>query len=168
MANRVATYLDFATARTGELYRSACLLTGGDTHLAEDLVQETLERVFVRWRLVSGADNPAAYVQTMLVRTSLSWRRRRSSSERPTGELPEASVVEHGDAALRVTLMGALAQLSPRDRAVLVLRYWEDRSIEQTAAVLNLTPGAVSTRCSRALTRLRSQLGDGVSPFAGR
>ena len=168
MANRVASYLDFATARAGDLYRSACLLTGGDTHLAEDLVQETLARVFVRWRLVSGADNPAAYTQTMLVRTALSWRRRRSSSERPTGELFEASGVEDGDTALRVTLMDALAQLSTRDRAVLVLRYWEDRSVEQTAAVLNLTPGAVTTRSHRALARLRSQLGDGVSPFAGR
>ena len=57
MANRAAAYLDFAAARAGELYRSACLLTGGDTHLAEDLVQETLARVFVRWRRVSGASS---------------------------------------------------------------------------------------------------------------
>ncbi|MFC1404162.1 MULTISPECIES: SigE family RNA polymerase sigma factor [Streptacidiphilus] len=166
MANTVATYLDFAAARAGDLYRSACLLTGGDTHLAEDLVQETLGRVFVRWRRVSGADNPAAYAQTMLVHTFLSWRRLRRSREQPTEVLPEAAAASAGDTALRITLMDALARLSARDRAVLVLRYWEDRSIEQTASVLRLSPGAVSTRSTRALSRLRSQLGDDVNLFA--
>jgi RNA polymerase sigma-70 factor (sigma-E family) len=168
MANKAAEYLDFAAARAGHLYRSACLLTGGDTHLAEDLVQETLGQVFVRWRRVSGADNPAAYAQTMLVHIFLSWRRLRSSRERPTGELPEARVVESGDPALRVLLMDALARLSPRDRAVLVLRYWEDQSVEHTAAALRLTPGAVCTRSSRALARLRTQLGGDLSLFVER
>jgi len=165
MAPVVAEYLDFAGARTGHLYRSACLLTGGDTHLAEDLVQETLGRMYARWRRVSKADNPAAYAQTMLVHTFLSWRRLRSSGERPTDVLPETPSVEPDDAALRIALFDALAQLPARDRAVLVLRYWEDLSIEQTAAVLKLSAGAVSTRTSRALSRMRTQLGDDLASF---
>ena len=163
MANTAHAYVDFAAARTGHLYRSACLLTGGDTHLAEDLVQETLGRIFARWRRVSQADNPAAYAQTMLVHTFLSWHRLRSSGERPTETLPETPAAEGADPALRITLLGALAQLPARDRAVLVLRYWEDLSVEQTAAALRLTAGAVSTRASRALARLRVQLGDDIA-----
>ncbi len=161
-------YQAFAAARVGHLYRSACLLTGGDTHLAEDLVQETLGRVFVRWRRVSAADNPVAYAQTMLVHTFLSWRRRRSSDERPTASPPEAHAAEAGDTALRVTLLSALRQLPERDRAVLVLRYWEDRSVQETAAALRLGPGAVRSHALRALARLREELGDDASLFVDR
>ncbi|MFC1420880.1 SigE family RNA polymerase sigma factor [Streptacidiphilus cavernicola] len=161
-------YQAFAAARIGHLYRSACLLTGGDTHLAEDLVQETLGRIFVRWRRVSGADNPVAYAQTMLAHTFLSWRRRRSSGERPSATPPEAGIAEDGDPALRVTLLSALRQLPERDRAVLVLRYWEDRSVQETATALRLSAGAVRSHALRALTRLRAELGDDASLFIDR
>jgi RNA polymerase sigma-70 factor (sigma-E family) len=161
-------YQEFASARIGHLYRSACLLTGGDIHLAEDLVQETLGRIFVRWRRVSAADNPVAYVHTMLVHTFLSWRRLRSSGERPIAVPPEPPAAEDGDAALRMTLVAALGQLSARDRAVLVLRYWEDRSVEETAVALQLSAGAVRAQSMRALTRLRAQLGGDVTLFADR
>ncbi|WP_042364915.1 SigE family RNA polymerase sigma factor [Streptacidiphilus neutrinimicus] len=154
-------YLDFATARVGALYRSASLLTTGDPHLAEDLVQETLGRMYVHWRHVSVADNPAAYAHTVLVRVFLSHRRRRSSAEQPTGALPEGVATEE-DATLRLTLLDALARLGPRDRAVLVLRYWEDRSVEETARALRSSAGAVRTQSSRALGRLRSILGDSL------
>jgi RNA polymerase sigma-70 factor (sigma-E family) len=156
-------YLEFAGARAGELFRSACLLAGGDTHLAEDLVQETLGRMFVVWGRMSRVDNPAAYAQTVLVRTFLTHRRRRSSGERPSAELPERPAGGQGDAALRVALLDALARLAPKDRAVLVLRYWEDRSIEETAAVLESTTGAVRTRSTRALERLRAELGGSLA-----
>ena len=155
-------YLEFATARSTHLYRTACLLAGGDTHLAEDLVQETLGRMYVHWRKVSAADNPAAYAHTVLVRAFLSHRRRRSSDERPTSRLPDGTAPE-SDPALRVTLLNALAELSARDRAVVVLRYWEDRSVEETAALLRLSAGAVRTQSSRALVRLRAVLGTGLS-----
>ncbi|WP_370076520.1 SigE family RNA polymerase sigma factor [Streptacidiphilus sp. MAP12-16] len=160
-------YLEFSAGRIGHLYRSACLLTGGDTHLAEDLVQETLGRIFVRWRHVSAADNPVAYAQTMLVHTFLSWRRLRRSSEQPIASPPESPGDGDDDVALRVTLLAALAQLSARDRAVLVLRYWEDRSVEETAAALRLSPGAIRAHALRALARLRAQLGDDLSIFVG-
>ncbi|MDH6137264.1 RNA polymerase sigma-70 factor (sigma-E family) [Kitasatospora sp. MAA4] len=171
---REAEYLEFAAGRTGDLYRSACLLTGGDTHLAEDLVQETLSRMFVLWRRrtawFAGAvriDNPAAYAHTVLVRIFLSHRRLRSSGERPVGELPDGPGRE-GDPALSLTLIGALAQLSARDRAVLVLRYWEDRSVEETADVLRSRSGAVRTQSVRALARLRVLLGDSLTELAQR
>ncbi|WP_073946214.1 SigE family RNA polymerase sigma factor [Streptomyces kebangsaanensis] len=159
---------EFAAARAGHLYRSACLLTGGDTHLAEDLVQETLGRVYVHWKKVSRADNPAGYAQTVLTCAFLAHRRRHSSRrERATGVLPEVPEPQTGgDAPLRLTLLEALGQLPAKDRAVVVLRYWEDRSIEETAAVLNASSAAVRTRCVRALARLRVLLGDSLGEYA--
>jgi len=154
-------YLEFAARRAAALYRSACLLSGGDTHLAEDLVQETLGRMYVHWHKAAAADNPAGYAHTVLVRAFLSHRRKRSSTETPREELPDAVTAE-GDATVRIVLLDALGQLTPRDRAVLVLRYWEDRSVEETAQALRLSPGAVRTRCSRALERLRGVLGDSL------
>ncbi|MFI8102594.1 SigE family RNA polymerase sigma factor [Streptomyces sp. NPDC086023] len=168
--SRTDGFREFAAARTGHLYRSACLLTSGDTHLAEDLVQETLGRMYVLWgRRLSRIDNPAAYAQTVLVREFLTHRRRSSSSERPHGELPDTDAAPTGaDPALRITLLGALGELSPKDRAVIVLRYWEDRSIEETADAMNVSSAAVRTRCTRALSRLRDQLGGTLVEFAMR
>ncbi|MFE9421606.1 SigE family RNA polymerase sigma factor [Kitasatospora sp. NPDC006697] len=160
-------FLEFAAARGRQLYKTAYLLTGGDAHLAEDLVQEALSRMFVRWRRVSRLENPAGYAQTVLVNTFISLRRRRSSSERVTGEFPELAVTD-GDPALRVTLLDALRRMSRQDRAVLVLRFWEDRSVEETAAALQLTSTAVRSRSHRALGRMRAQLGGSVTEFADR
>ncbi|MER5636886.1 SigE family RNA polymerase sigma factor [Kitasatospora sp. NPDC002227] len=167
---REAEYLEFAAARTGHLYRSACLLTGGDTHLAEDLVQEVLGRMYVLWHRTSWLsggtriDNPAAYAHTVLVRAFLSHQRRRSATERPYGELPDHPGREV-DPSVRVTLMDALGRLSARDRAVLILRYWEDRSVEETAEAMRASSGAVRTQSVRALNRLRALLGDSLADF---
>ncbi|MFC9329722.1 SigE family RNA polymerase sigma factor [Kitasatospora sp. NPDC057015] len=150
----------FAASRGRHLLRTAFLLTGGDAHLAEDLVQEALGRVFVKWRKVSRLENPSGYVQTVLVNTFLSYRRRRSSSERVTDTFPEIAV-EGPDPALRLTLLRALAEIPAQDRAVLVLRFWEDRSVEETAAALRMSGTAVRSRSSRALARMRATLGEG-------
>ncbi|MFI9600606.1 SigE family RNA polymerase sigma factor [Streptomyces sp. NPDC052043] len=167
-SERAEAYHEFAAARAGHLYRSACLLTGGDTHLAEDLVQETLGRVYLRWGRVSRVDNPAAYAQTVLTRAFLAHRRRHSSHrEHATDVLPEVPEPRTGgDTPLRLTLLEALGQLSAKDRAVVVLRYWEDRSIEETAAALDASSAAVRTRCVRALARLRALLGDSLAEYA--
>ncbi|MGW4895754.1 SigE family RNA polymerase sigma factor [Kitasatospora sp. NPDC004240] len=167
-----AGFLELVSGRTGQLYRSACLLTSGDTHQAEDLVQETLSRMYVLWRRSAWTgghriDNPGAYAHTVLVRTFLAHKRLRSSGERPTGELPEGEARET-DATLRLTLLDALARLPAKDRAVLVLRYWEDRSVEETAEALRSSSGAVRTRTSRALARLRVLLGDSLAELAAR
>ncbi|GAA4888243.1 SigE family RNA polymerase sigma factor [Streptomyces coeruleoprunus] len=171
-------FVEFAVGRSGHLFRSACLLTSGDTHLAEDLVQETLGRMYALWgrtglfgRSATRIDNPAAYAQTVLVRVFLTHQRRRSAAERPVGEFPDrphAPGWGEGDPELRVALLEALAGLAPKDRAVIVLRYWEDRSIEETAKVLQVSPGAVRTRSVRALTRLRERLGGSFSELAAR
>lgn len=165
---RADEYAEFAAARAGHLYRSACLLTAGDTHLAEDLVQETLGRIYVRWGRVSRVGNPAGYAQTVLTRTFLAHQRRRSSTERATATIPDhaASYGGQGDLPLRLTLLQALAGLPAKDRAVIVLRYWEDRSVEETADAVNASSAAVRTRCTRALGRLRELLGEDLGEYA--
>ncbi|MEU3508764.1 sigma factor [Streptomyces longwoodensis] len=109
--------MECAAGSGGHLYRSACLLTSGDTHLAEDLVQETLSRMYALWGRISRTDNPAAYAQTVLVRTFLTQRRRYSASERPLADVPELPV-PHGadDPALRLALLQALRELPPTRR----------------------------------------------------
>ncbi|TDC72347.1 SigE family RNA polymerase sigma factor [Streptomyces hainanensis] len=153
------SYRQFAVSRSAALYRSACLMTSGDTHLAEDLVQETLSRMYTVWHRRKCIDNPDAYAKTVLVRVYLTHRRRRSSSEQPAVRLPEQPAVEVGDSSLRVTLLQALAELPRKDRAVLVLRFWEDLSIEQTAEAMRTSSSAVRSRSSRALAKLRTRLG---------
>ncbi|UED84558.1 SigE family RNA polymerase sigma factor [Streptomyces profundus] len=151
------SYRQFAEGRGPALYRSACLMTSGDTHLAEDLVQETLGRMYTMWNRRRCIENPGAYAKKVLVRVYLTHRRRRSSDEQPAPWLPEQPI-EIGDSSLRVTLLQALAALPRKDRAVLVLRYWEDLSIEQTAAAMSTSSSAVRSRSSRALVKLRAQL----------
>lgn len=159
---------EFAIARTPQLYRSAWLLCG-DRHLAEDLVQETLAKVFAKWRRPFGAriDNPAAYAQTTLTRTFLSSRRKRSSGEIPHGDLPEsaASVVldQAETSELRLALLAALSELKKDDRAVLVLRYLEDLSVDEVAQRMGTSSGAVRNRSLRALERVRPLLDQSLS-----
>ena len=151
---------EFAIARTPQLYRSAWLLCG-DRHQAEDLVQETLAKVYVRWRrpLSARIDNPAAYAQTALTRTFLSGKRRRSSTELSYADLPDSPVADHTALSdVRLELRDALAELSPADRVVLVLRYLEDLSVDEVADRMGTSAGAVRTRSSRALARVRGRI----------
>ncbi|MEV0172951.1 SigE family RNA polymerase sigma factor [Streptomyces sp. NPDC050803] len=156
-ARRQAEIEQFMQAVSPRLFRTA-LLVCGDWHLAEDLVQTALGKIFVSWRKVRSADNPQAYARTVLMRTYLSYVRLHRTYERPVEHLPDRSV-EAKDSALRVALSQALAQLAPQDRAVVVLRYWEDRSVSQTAADLGLSAGSVRIRSMRALAKLREALG---------
>ncbi|MFI5618178.1 SigE family RNA polymerase sigma factor [Streptomyces sp. NPDC051567] len=140
-------FREFAAARSGQLYRSACLLASGDTHLAEDLVQETLGRMYLIWGRIARIDNPAAYAQTVLVRAFLTHQRRRSTGERPLRGAPRSG---RGGGRRRsgaaADLLEALGRLPPKDRAVLVLRYGEDRSVEETAAAMNASSAAVRSQ----------------------
>lgn len=157
----------FVASRGAHLYRTACLLTGGDTHLAEDLVQETLGRMYTKWGRRRRIDNPSGYAQTTMVNAFISIRRRRSASERPTegvGDVPDGGA--DADVDLRLTLIDALRELTELDCAVLVLRFWEDRSVEETATALKLTSSAVRSRSSRALARVRERLGADFVEFA--
>jgi len=157
--NDAEEFTAFVHATAPRLHRAALLLTG-DHHLTDDLTQATYARVYASWRRVSRADDPLAYARRTLLNTYLSHRRLRRNSELPADPalLPEHSGPE-GDHATRVDLLDALTLLPPSDRAVLVLRYWEDRSVADTAHDLGITEGAVRTRSSRALQRLRPLLG---------
>jgi RNA polymerase sigma-70 factor (sigma-E family) len=149
---------DFATGASAALFRSAWMLTG-DWHLAEDLVQDTLARMYRIWGGIGRIDNPAAYAQTVLARQFLSHRRRRSSGESPSDRLPEGATAGP-DTDLRLALAAALAELPKRDRAVLVLRYLCDRSVEQVAIDVGRSPSAVRVQSMRALAKLRAALGE--------
>ncbi len=147
----------FARARTPELMRAAWLLCG-DRYAAEDLVQDTLARLFSRWSRVRRADNPVAYSRTVLTRLYIDTKRRRSSGERPVEILPDSGRLDP-DADLRRSLVTALAQLGSTDRAVLVLRFLLDLDVATVASTLDLTGQAVRSRTNRALARLREELG---------
>ena len=163
-------FRDFAATRAPALHRAAYLLCGNH-HEAEDLVQETLAKVYVAWGR-RGVDNPAAYARTTLTRTFISSRRRRSSTERPSEALPDVVLAE-ADTAAHLDLFRELRALPPVDRAVVVLRYLEDASVRETAAALGLSEQAVRTRSSRALARVRAAMtttpvdGDAALAVAG-
>jgi RNA polymerase sigma-70 factor (sigma-E family) len=161
-----AEFADFVHATGTQLFRTAVLLCG-DHHLAEDLTQMTYAKMFAKWSTVRRADSPTAYARTTLLNTFLSHRRLRRSSERPVDDLPEGRHDDR-DPTVRVDLIRALATLPSTDRAVLVLRYWEDRSVEETARALGMSSGAVRTRSGRALARLRDRLEPALLPTSAR
>lgn len=145
----------FVSARGDALWRSAWLLTG-DHQLAEDLVQTALAK---SWRAFSrvGIDGFEPYVRRVMFTTYISWWRRKWRGERPTGELPELAGRDVGaDSDGRNDLLAALEGLPRGQRAVVVLRYFEDLSEAQAAGVLGISVGTVKSQCSRALTALRT------------
>lgn len=147
----------FARASQRKLYRTAYLLCG-NAEGARDLTQTTLAKVFQHWRRVSAADHPDAYARTVLTRTFLAERRRRLRDLLAHTRADPPPRPEHAE--LRVTLLAALAALPPRARAMVVLRYWEDLSVETVTGLLRCSEGTVKSQCSRALAKLRTQLGE--------
>lgn len=144
---------DYVLARGDALHRTAYLLTR-DSALAEDLVQTALARSWGAWRRIEGDPDP--YVRRVLVNTFNSWWRRRWNGERPTEVLPERSTDDHTDAiAVRDQIAHALASLPKRQRAVIVLRYFDDLTEAQTADALGISVGTVKSQASKALARLR-------------
>ncbi|HEU0241166.1 MAG TPA: SigE family RNA polymerase sigma factor [Micromonosporaceae bacterium] len=148
---------EFAVARAKRLFQYAYLICG-DWHQAEDLVQATLAKVYVAWRRVEHQENVDAYARRVLLRTYLSHRRLKRSSETPVAEVV-AGAYEDDSADLRVTLMTALRALPPRHRAVVVLRYFEGQTSESVAAILGMTASAVKSINTRSLAAMRAALG---------
>ena len=148
---------EFVVARTPALLRFAYALTS-DVALAEDLVQEALLKAARRWRLVLAADRPEAYVRRIIVNEYNSWRRLRRNSETPTGHVPDRAGLEATETALveRDAMWRALAGLPRRQRAAVVLRFYEDLSDTQVADVLGCSPATARSLTSRALQSLRS------------
>ena len=153
----------YAAARTPVLLRTAYLLCG-DWHHAEDIVSTAVVKLFVAWKAACRADNIDAYVRQIVVRAWLDERRRPWRRERPAAELPDPPAYSDlaGTTTDRVVLWRALNAMPARQRAVLVLRYYEDLSIEQTAQVLRCSAGAVKSMTHRALDTLRGLLPDGM------
>jgi RNA polymerase sigma-70 factor (sigma-E family) len=152
----IESFEAFVHATAGGLHRTAVLLCG-EHHLAEDLTQATYAKVFASWRRVATASDPVAYARTVLVRTFLSHRRLRRSSERPVDAVPDAAG-PWDDPTARLDLLAALRQLSADDRAVLVLRFWEDLGSADAAHLLGISDAACRQRTSRALARIRTLL----------
>ena len=159
-ADHTGDFGDFVASQAQHMTRTAWLLTG-QTQSAEDLVQDTLVKVFVRWKRVSSADDPARYARAVMLNTFISGKRKRSSTEHTTAFVFEA--VYESDNATRVDLLRALAALDRLDRTVIVLRYFDDMAPPDIARHLGLSPGAVRTRLSRALRKVRPLL-DGYAP----
>ena len=149
---------EFVRATGDRLYRTALGLCGNH-HLAEELTQSTYAKVYASWSRVSSADSPIAYTRTVMLRTFISQRRSRRIAEHPVADLPEAPA-DAPDVTARLGLLAAMRHLSPPDRTVLVLRYWEDLSVTETAELLGIRQSTCRTRTTRALRRLRDLMPD--------
>ncbi|MFE5482062.1 SigE family RNA polymerase sigma factor [Streptomyces sp. NPDC056527] len=160
-------FAEFAESAYASLLRTARLLTG-DPHAAEDLVQAALVRVYLRWGGSARWESPQAYARKVVVNLYATWRRRRWHTEvvRPGGDSAPDTHDMAGGADARLELARALAALPRAQRAVVVLRFYEDLSVEQTAELLGCSPGTVKSRTNRALERLRA--GGALAGYAGR
>ena len=142
----------FVVARSQALLRTAYLLVRDET-LAEDLLQTALTKAWFAWGRIEG--EPERYVRRILVNTSASWWRRRWHGERPTADLPERRTPDSRDASGDRDLWDAVGRLPARQRAVVVLRYLEDRTEGETADLMGCSVGTVKSQCSKALAKLR-------------
>ena len=152
-ADPYTSFAAFAEACQPRLQRAAYLICG-DQHLAEDLLQSALVKVALRWRQLHDGQ-PEAYLRMILYRDAVSWWRRQRR-EFPVAQLPEQRTADGSEAAqLRVIFARALARLTPKQRAVLVLRFFEDYSEARTAELLGVAVGTVKSQTAVALRRLR-------------
>ncbi|GAB2691806.1 SigE family RNA polymerase sigma factor [Kitasatospora kifunensis] len=149
-------FQEYVRGRQRSLLRSAYLITG-DPHLAHDLVQSALVRAWPRWERISRLENVDGYVYRVLVTTWTSWKRRRWHGEIPHGQVPDgAAVADPQDtSAERVTVAEALRALPPRQRAVVVLRFYADLTEAQTAEAMGCSVGTVKSQTAKALAALR-------------
>jgi RNA polymerase sigma-70 factor (sigma-E family) len=159
MGSRTDGFDAFVEARWPALLHLARLLTGGDAHRAEDLLQDALVKLWFAWSRV-GDQHPEAYVRRILVRACAKSARRRWWGERPTAVLPDHA--GHGDTAELVgerdRLEAALACLPARQRTAVVLRYYQDLSEAQVADLLGCPAGTVRSLASRGISKLRTML----------
>lgn len=162
MKDHTVDFDDFVATRGNALWRTAWLLTG-DRHAAEDLLQTALAKCWPRWKSIHEGNNEA-YVRRVLVTTYAAWWRRKWRAELPSAEPPDQALdfSEESRALVRQDVRVALAGLSKGQRAVIVLRYFDDLTEAQTADALGCSVGTVKSQASRALAALRS------SPLLGQ
>lgn len=150
---------DFVIGRRAQLLHTAALLTVGDRHLAEDLVQATLTKLYVAWPSFQRATNPDGYIRRVLVNALIDerrriWRRR----EQPMAELPDRPTGAPDNADVDEAVKQALRDLPPKMRAAVLFRYFYDLDVAETADALNCSPGTVKSQTARGLDRLRAVL----------
>jgi RNA polymerase sigma-70 factor (ECF subfamily) len=153
-------FRQFVAARSAALLRTAYLLVGDWSH-AEDVLQLALTRTYLAWRRLGAIDAAEAYARRVLITTATSWWRRRWHGERPADVLPERVAGDAIDSWLeREVMWRHLRALPARQRAVLVLRFYEDLTEADTARILGVAVGTVKSHCARALSTLRARLAE--------
>ena len=158
-------FAEFARARAQALHRAAYLMVG-DAQLAQDLVQEALTKTYVAWPRLRDPRNAEAYCRKAITTTAISWFRRRGwNNEQPTEHLPDhgrGAAGPESSVAERDVVWRALLSIPPRQRAALVLRFYEDLTEVQTAEAMGCAVGTVKSQVSAGLAKLRETLGDDI------
>ncbi|MET8203020.1 SigE family RNA polymerase sigma factor [Micromonospora taraxaci] len=157
MSDRDTAFAEYFAARSGAMRGTAYLLCG-DWHRAEDLVQTAFVKLYRVWNRISRHEVLDSYVRQILIRTFLDERRRGWWRRERVGGEDAEQVAPPDSPESRLLLLEALACVAPRQRAVLVLRYWEDLSVEDVAALLECSPGTVKSQAARGLDTLRGLL----------
>ncbi|GAA3927126.1 SigE family RNA polymerase sigma factor [Actinoplanes auranticolor] len=139
-----------------ERWRRAAFLLCHDWHMADDLVGTVVGKLYENWRRVSAADNPDAYAQRVLTRSWIDEHRRPWRREHPAEDVPDPGWSPPDQVADREQLIALLSRLGRRQRAVVVLRFYFDHSVEETAELLGVTTGTVKSQSARALESLRA------------
>ena len=159
----LAGYREYVSGRLDQLRRTAYLLCG-DWHTADDLVSTALVKLLRHWSRVSAMENIDAYARRVLLRAWLDERRRPWHREQFRAQVPDRAASPGYDVADRLAVLELLAHLPARRRAVLVLRFFCDLSVEDTAEALGCATGTVKSQTARALDTLRARLGAVASP----
>jgi RNA polymerase sigma-70 factor (sigma-E family) len=152
-------FAEFVRGQQAALFRTAYLLQG-DYQRAEDALQAAFTKIYLRWSRVRTMEHPTAYARRILVNDATSWWRRRSSHERVSAVDLDTSVPGPDETTGHTAAWTAILQLPPRQRAVIVLRYYEDLSEETTAQVLGIAVGTVKSHAHAAVQRLAVLMGD--------
>lgn len=155
----ISAFSELVAVRSPAMLRTAYLVVG-DHQLAQDLLQEALVKAYVAWPRLRDVTKAEAYVRRTMVTTAISWRRRRSFHERPVEVVPDVWDADQTERlASHEDVWTQVCGLPPRQRAALVLRYYEDLSYEETAEVLGCSVGTVKSQVSEALSKLRQRVG---------
>jgi RNA polymerase sigma-70 factor (sigma-E family) len=159
-SQRETDFGDYYVSRASAM-RSTAFLLCGDWHLAEDLVQTAFTKLYLAWNRIGRHGSLDPYMRQVVLRAFLDHRRRPWRRERPTEPAATPDTPGPGDATEdRVVLLRALSVLPARQRATLVLRFWEDQSVEECAQLLGVSTGTVKSQTARGLDKLREALGD--------
>jgi RNA polymerase sigma-70 factor (sigma-E family) len=155
----ISAFADLVEARSTSLLRLAYVVVG-DHQLAQDLLQEALVKAYVAWPRLRDVSKAEGYVRRTIVTTAISWRRRRSFHEPPIDAVPDETEADQTDRlATQDVLWRQIRGLPSRQRAALVLRYYEDLSETETAELLGCSVGTVKSQVSAALSKLRDRIG---------